>query len=75
MSGEKTMSEANGKKSESRPTVSFSGAPCSLCEKTGETVLLSHKGFRAVVCCEHQLALLKKWKKQKEGSSVSAASK
>ncbi|MGC3971645.1 MAG: hypothetical protein QM775_31155 [Pirellulales bacterium] len=58
------MSET--KKTESKATVVFSGEQCTLCEKTGDTVFLSHKNFKAVVCPEHELALLKKWKKQRE---------
>ncbi len=62
------MSDSNGTKTEGKPTVVISESPCVMCEeeKSGDTVFLSMKSFKGVVCTEHLIDQLKKWQKQKE---------
>lgn len=64
------MSGSNGKKSEGKPTVVYSGKECVLCDRVQrtETVLLNYarNGFRGPVCAEHLFTLLRKWQKSQD---------
>lgn len=64
------MQSEKRKKSDSKPTVVYSGKPCVFCDdaKSTDTVLLNYgkTGFRSPVCMGHLLALLKKWRRTKD---------
>jgi molybdopterin/thiamine biosynthesis adenylyltransferase len=47
-----------------KTTVKLSDATCLFCTKSG--VILETADFRGAVCAEHQIALMKKWKKDEE---------